>query len=99
MSASKLFLCFIYYIIICCVNSSLIFDEHTIGVDSMKYTCTQGIDMDGDGDIDMIGSSYFDGDLSWFENDGNYLFQDLFFIIIQMNHKVNCSNCIIGNNR
>ena len=28
-------------------------------------------DIDGDGDIDVIGASYYDSSLRWFENDGH----------------------------
>lgn len=28
-------------------------------------------DIDGDGDIDVVGASYYDSSLRWFENDGN----------------------------
>ena len=28
-------------------------------------------DIDGDGDVDVVGASYYDSSLRWFENDGN----------------------------
>jgi hypothetical protein len=29
-------------------------------------------DLDGDGDVDIVGSSYGDGTLRWYENNGAY---------------------------
>ena len=33
-------------------------------------------DMDNDGDIDVVGASYGDNDISWWENNGNEVFTE-----------------------
>ena len=32
--------------------------------------------IDGDGDVDVVGTSYYDSSLRWFENDGTGIFTE-----------------------
>ena len=32
--------------------------------------------IDGDGDVDVVGTSYYDSSLRWFENDGTGVFNE-----------------------
>jgi hypothetical protein len=45
------------------------------GLDADGPTRAQPVDMDGDGDIDVLVSSYRDGAVSWYENDGSGSFR------------------------
>jgi hypothetical protein len=45
------------------------------GLDADGPTRAQPVDLDGDGDMDLLVSSYRDGGVSWYENDGTGQFR------------------------
>ena len=52
------------------------FTERTIEGDFDFPTCVHAVDMDGDGDIDVLGAARTDDDIAWFENDGSQSFTE-----------------------
>jgi hypothetical protein len=50
------------------------FTSHTIDSTFDKARDVYAIDMDDDGDIDVLGASYGDNDINWWENDGSEIF-------------------------
>ncbi len=47
------------------------FTQHTIKGDFDGATSIYATDLDGDGDVDVLGTAYIAGDVTWWENDGN----------------------------
>ena len=50
------------------------FASHAIDVASVAPRSVFGVDMDGDGDVDVLASSYEDNTVAWYENDGSESF-------------------------
>ncbi len=50
------------------------FSEHIIAGDYNSPWWVQGVDLDVDGDIDAVATSFYGGRLDWWENDGNQNF-------------------------
>ena len=50
------------------------FASHAIDVASVAPRSVFGVDMDGDGDVDVLASSYEDDTVAWYENDGSESF-------------------------
>ena len=46
-------------------QNSIIMQSETDGP-----TCVYAADLDGDGDIDVLSASSYDGKIAWYENDG-----------------------------
>ena len=55
------------------IQESDLFDEQKIITESpiASPVDVQAVDMDGDGDIDVVAASYYDNKVSWFENNGD----------------------------
>jgi len=47
------------------------FASHTITTDADGGTSVYAVDIDGDGDIDVLSASSQDDKIAWYENDGN----------------------------
>jgi len=47
------------------------FTPHTITTDALGATSVYAVDVDGDGDIDVLSSSFDDNKIARYENDGN----------------------------
>lgn len=50
------------------------FREHTIDNNFNGAYAVYATDMDGDGDMDVLGSAYYEQEIAWWENDGNQSF-------------------------
>ena len=50
------------------------FTEHTIDASFLGVRVIYGIDMDNDGDMDVLGISDIGNEIAWWENDGNQSF-------------------------
>ncbi|MDP8285894.1 MAG: FG-GAP-like repeat-containing protein, partial [Candidatus Electryonea clarkiae] len=55
---------------------TLIFTDHTIVDDFDGASSAYATDVDGDGDIDVLGTAWLAGDITWWENDGNENFTE-----------------------
>ena len=66
--------------VFCCISvllgqPSFSIHEVTDGALEMDYTVSIfAIDMDGDGDMDMVAASYSDDRIAWYENNGSESF-------------------------
>ncbi|MCW8816557.1 MAG: hypothetical protein OQK52_01635, partial [Ignavibacteriaceae bacterium] len=47
------------------------FIPHTITTDAKAAEDVYAVDVDGDGDVDVLSASVFDDKIAWYENDGN----------------------------
>jgi hypothetical protein len=47
------------------------FTPHTITTDAKAAQDVYAVDVDGDGDMDVLSASVFDDKIAWYENDGN----------------------------
>jgi len=47
------------------------FDPHTITINADNAYSVYAVDVDGDGDMDVLSASYYDDKIAWYENDGN----------------------------
>ncbi|MCH8922693.1 MAG: VCBS repeat-containing protein, partial [Planctomycetes bacterium] len=47
------------------------FTAHTISSDVRGATSVYAVDLDGDGDTDVLSASYHDDKIAWYENDGS----------------------------
>jgi len=47
------------------------FAEHTIAGDFNGATAVYAVDVDGDGDVDVLGAARYAGNITWWENDGS----------------------------
>ena len=65
----------ILLIIVFCLTINIFaqveFTSHTITTDADNARSVFAIDMDGDGDIDVLSASQDDDKIAWYENDGN----------------------------
>ncbi|MEE9373443.1 MAG: hypothetical protein V3V00_10355 [Saprospiraceae bacterium] len=52
------------------------FAKHTIEKSFNGSNSVHAIDLDGDGDIDVLGSAFVDKDITWWENDGDQNFTE-----------------------
>jgi len=50
-----------------------IFTPHIITIDAEKAQSVYAVDVDGDGDMDVLSASQDDDKIAWYENDGKYL--------------------------
>ena len=50
------------------------FTEHSIATQTTGETSVYAVDLDGDGDIDVLSSSRGDGQVNWYENNGSESF-------------------------
>lgn len=57
------------------------FKIETLGLDSLRYPSLGILDMDKDGDLDIIGGTH-DDKIKWLENKGNRIFNDRFISYI-----------------
>jgi len=62
-------LCFISVLV-----GQLSFTEHAIATQTAGETSVYAVDLDGDGDIDVLSSSRGDGKVNWYENNGSESF-------------------------
>ena len=53
------------------IFSQVQFTPHTITTDANSARSVFAVDVDGDGDIDVLSASEFDDKIAWYENDGN----------------------------
>ena len=58
--------------------SNILWFEHTISGDFNAAASVYATDVDGDGDIDVLGAAYIADDITWWENDGNQSFAERF---------------------
>ncbi|UCE17255.1 MAG: VCBS repeat-containing protein [Gemmatimonadota bacterium] len=69
--------CFSSILLVLCATSSspqLLFSKHTITNDFNYTWHAVAVDMDGDEDIDVLGSALRANSIAWWENDGNRKF-------------------------
>ena len=52
------------------------FTEHTIAVHFLSAACVYAADVDGDGDMDVLGAAAGASDITWWENDGEQNFTE-----------------------
>ena len=52
------------------------FTEHEISTDANGANSVYAIDVDNDGDMDVLSASYYDDKVTWYENDGNESFTE-----------------------
>ena len=50
--------------------------KHTIDANFDAAISVFPVDLDGDGDMDIIGTAYTDYDVAWFENNGSQVFTE-----------------------
>ena len=53
------------------ISSQVQFTPHTITTDAKAAEDVYAVDVDGDGDMDVLSASIFDDKIAWYENDGN----------------------------
>jgi len=53
------------------IFSQVQFTPHTITTGAEFASSVYAIDVDGDGDIDVLSASFDDDKIAWYENDGN----------------------------
>ncbi|MDP8285616.1 MAG: VCBS repeat-containing protein, partial [Candidatus Electryonea clarkiae] len=58
------------------IAPAIIFNEHTISDDYPGAHFVYAVDMDGDDDIDVLGTAYNADVISWWENDGEQEFDE-----------------------
>ncbi len=67
--------CSVLLIIIFSLTTNIIsqvqFTPHTITTDANGAYSVYAVDVDGDGDMDILSASHFDNKIAWYENDGN----------------------------
>jgi hypothetical protein len=56
------------------IFSQVEFTPHTITTSANGATEVYAVDVDGDGDIDVLSASEFNGKIAWYENNGNESF-------------------------
>ena len=47
------------------------FVEHVVSTNAFNPISVASVDVDGDGDIDLLSAFFFDDKIAWYENDGN----------------------------
>ena len=52
------------------------FTEHVISTSADAAQSVYAIDVDGDGDMDVLSASYLDDKIAWYENDGRESFTE-----------------------
>mgnify|MGYP006074963715 CR=1 FL=1 len=58
-------------------NGSLTFTKQTVEINfSGSYGYVQAVDMDRDGDLDIVATAIYDDDVAWFENNGSQVFTE-----------------------
>ena len=57
-------------------GSGTSWNEHTVKGDFDGATSVYATDVDGDGDIDILGTAFTDDDVTWWENDGSENFTE-----------------------
>ncbi|MBQ34653.1 MAG: hypothetical protein CMG32_07465, partial [Candidatus Marinimicrobia bacterium] len=50
--------------------------EHLVEGDFDGAWAVYAVDMDGDGDMDVVGAAWVDDDIAWFENNGSQSFTE-----------------------
>ena len=72
----KIIISFLFLFLFCVppVFSQITFTEHSIAEDFDGVTSVYAIDIDGDGDIDVIGAAENDDEIALWENDGDMEF-------------------------
>ena len=55
-------------------NGSQSFTTHIIADDALGTESVFAVDMDSDGDIDVLSASSYDDEINWYENDGSETF-------------------------
>ena len=50
------------------------FTQHVISTSANYAVSVYAVDVDGDGDMDVLSASYWDDKIAWYENDGSHGF-------------------------
>ena len=53
------------------IFSQVEFTPHTVTTDAISAESVYAVDVDGDGDMDVLSASAVDDKIAWYENDGN----------------------------
>ena len=67
---------FTFFIVSTIILAQPSFTERTIEGDFNNATSVYAVDMDGDGDMDVVGAANTDDDIAWFENNGSQSFTE-----------------------
>ena len=51
------------------------FTSHVIDAKTMGVKSALPVDLDGDGDTDLVAASFFDDTIAWYDNDGSMSFR------------------------
>ncbi|MBI90087.1 MAG: hypothetical protein CMG60_08385, partial [Candidatus Marinimicrobia bacterium] len=58
------------------IFASVTFNESIISTNADGAKSVHALDMDGDGDMDVLSTSYSDDKVAWYENDGSQNFTE-----------------------
>ena len=62
------------FILVPTLAYSIEFTDHVITTDATGASSVYAVDVDGDGDMDVLSASSYDDKIAWYENDGSETF-------------------------
>ena len=67
---------FTFSIIFSIISAQTTFTDHTISTSANGAKSVYAVDVDGDGDMDLLSASQNDDKIAWYENDGSESFTE-----------------------